>query len=233
MHIDAAYAGSALICPEFRPLINGVEYADSFNFNPHKWMCVNFDCSTYWVRDRKELVDAMSVVPIYLKNKASEAGEVIDYRDWQIPLGRRFRSLKLWFVLRTYGVAQLQTFIRQCVTLAQEFEDWVAGMPNSIYLLPHNLNYYCCCPIADNRFELISKRSLALVCFRLKGTNEQNQQMEELVHADRDFYISHSSFNDKYFIRISIGSPRTTREHAQKLWATLTAKAAQVLAANK
>lgn len=127
MHIDAAYAGSACICPEYRSMIDGVEYADSFNFNPHKWLCVNFDCSAYWVKDRAELVNALSVIPSYLRNKASDAGEVIDYRDWQIPLGRRFRSLKLWFVLRTYGVEKLQEFIRSCIALAKEFEEMVAG----------------------------------------------------------------------------------------------------------
>lgn len=112
MHVDAAYAGSALICPEFQHYLTGIELADSFCFNPHKWLRVNFDCSAYWVQDRGLLVESLSVMPEYLRNKQTEAGAVIDYRDWQVPLGRRFRALKLWFVLRTYGQKELQSFVR-------------------------------------------------------------------------------------------------------------------------
>lgn len=112
MHIDSAYAGSAMICPELRHHLDGVEYAYSFNFNPHKWMLTNFDCSTMWIQDRSLLINAFDISPEYLRNKASESGLVIDYRNWQIPLGRRFRSLKLWFVLRTYGIEGIQEYIR-------------------------------------------------------------------------------------------------------------------------
>jgi aromatic-L-amino-acid decarboxylase len=111
LHIDAAYAGSAFICPEFRPLLDGVEHADSFNFNPHKWLLVNFDCSALWIRNRSYLVDAFNVDPIYLKHEHQNVAP--DFRHWQIPLGRRFRSLKLWFVLRLYGVNGLQSYIRK------------------------------------------------------------------------------------------------------------------------
>jgi aromatic-L-amino-acid decarboxylase len=112
LHVDAAYGGSALILPELQYLMKGIELADSFNFNPHKWMRINFDCSAFWVKDRDILVDALSVTPEYLRNKQSESGAVVDYRDWQIPLGRRFRALKVWFALRTYGVKGMQDFIR-------------------------------------------------------------------------------------------------------------------------
>ncbi|KAK2529762.1 hypothetical protein Q9233_006672 [Columba guinea] len=113
MHIDAAYAGSAFICPEFRHLLNGVEFADSFNFNPHKWLLVNFDCSAMWVKKRSDLIGAFKLEPLYLQHHHHESGLVTDYRHWQIPLGRRFRSLKLWFVLRMYGVRGLQEHIRK------------------------------------------------------------------------------------------------------------------------
>src|SRR5215467_10190133 len=117
MHVDAAMSGTAMVCPEFRYLQNGVELADSYNFNPHKWMGANFDCSCFWVADRKALIQTLSILPEYLRNQASESGAVIDYRDWHIQLGRRFRSLKLWFVIRHYGVEGLQRNVREHVRL--------------------------------------------------------------------------------------------------------------------
>ena len=121
LHVDAAMSGTAALCPEFRHTHAGLEFADSYCFNPHKWMFTNFDCDCFYVADRKALVQTLSVVPEYLRNKASETGAVIDYRDWQIPLGRRFRALKLWFVIRHYGIEGLQYHIRQHVELAQQF----------------------------------------------------------------------------------------------------------------
>jgi aromatic-L-amino-acid/L-tryptophan decarboxylase len=112
LHVDAAFVGSSCLCPEFRDYLNGIEDASSFVYNPHKWMLTNFDCSTLWVQDRIHLLNALDITPEYLRNKASESGSVIDYRNWQIPLGRRFRALKLWFVIRTYGIEGLQSFIR-------------------------------------------------------------------------------------------------------------------------
>ena len=121
LHVDAAMSGTAGLCPEFRHIHQGLEYADSYCFNPHKWMFTNFDCNCFYVADRKALIQTLSVLPEYLRNQATESGAVIDYRDWQIPLGRRFRSLKLWFVIRHYGVEGLQHHIRQHVELAQQF----------------------------------------------------------------------------------------------------------------
>ncbi len=112
-------------CPEFRHLQTGVELADSYNFDPHKWMFTNFDCNCFWVADRKALIQTLSILPEYLRNQATESGAVIDYRDWHIQLGRRFRSLKLWFVIRHYGIEGLQHHIRQHVRLAQQFAGWV------------------------------------------------------------------------------------------------------------
>src|SRR5277367_112962 len=145
LHVDAAMSGTAMLCPEFRHLQNGVELADSYNFNPHKWMFTNFDCNCFWVADRKALIQTLSVLPEYLRNRATESGAVIDYRDWGIPLGRRFRSLKLWFVIRHYGVEGLRHHIRRHVKLAQQFANWVR---------------------ADSRFELAAVPPLNLVCFR-------------------------------------------------------------------
>ena len=121
LHVDAAMSGTAALCPEFRHTHAGLEFADSYCFNPHKWMFTNFDCDCFYVADRKALIQTLSVLPEYLRNQATETGAVIDYRDWQIPLGRRFRALKLWFVIRHYGVEGLQHHIRQHVALAQQF----------------------------------------------------------------------------------------------------------------
>ena len=118
-------AGTAALCPEFRHIHDGLELADSYCFNPHKWMFTNFDCDCFYVADRAALIKTLSVLPEYLRNQATESGAVIDYRDWQIPLGRRFRALKLWFVIRHYGVEGLQHHVRRHVALAQQFAGWV------------------------------------------------------------------------------------------------------------
>lgn len=147
LHVDAAWAGSAFICCEYRPLLDGVELADSFDFNPHKWLLTNFDCSTMWVQEKKWLLDSLSLTPEYLRSKEYDAGLVEDYRDWQIPLGRRFRSLKLFFTLRMFGKQALQEHIRNHCRLAARFAQWVSKDPN---------------------FEIVTQPSLSLVCFRLK-----------------------------------------------------------------
>ena len=125
LHVDGAMAGTATVCPEFRWIVDGLELADSYCFNPHKWMFTNFDCDAFFVADRKALINTLSILPEYLRNQATNTGAVIDYRDWQVSLGRRFRALKLWFVIRHYGVEGLQFHIRKHVALAQEFAQWV------------------------------------------------------------------------------------------------------------
>jgi aromatic-L-amino-acid decarboxylase len=132
LHVDAAMAGSAAICPEFRDLQAGLEGADSYCFNPHKWLLTNFDCTCFYVRDRAALIKAMSIQPEYLRNAATDAGGVIDYRDWQIPLGRRFRALKLWFVLRSYGAEALRAMVRRHVQDAQWRADAVNDSPDPL-----------------------------------------------------------------------------------------------------
>ncbi len=125
LHVDAAMSGTAALCPEYRHFFDGLELADSFCFNPHKWMFTNFDCDCFYVADRAALIQTLSVLPEYLRNRATESGAVLDYRDWQIPLGRRFRALKLWFVIRHYGVEGLRHHIRRHLELAQAFAGWV------------------------------------------------------------------------------------------------------------
>ena len=197
LHVDAAMSGTAALCPEFRYIHNGLEYADSYCFNPHKWMFTNFDCDCLYVADRKALIQALSVLPEYLRNKATESGAVIDYRDWQIPLGRRFRSLKLWFVIRHYGVEGLQHHIRRHVELAQNFAAWIRE---------------------DDRFELAAPAPLNLVCFRLKGGDAINQALMDQLNRSGELYLTHTRLNDKLTLRMCIGQTNTTARHVRRAW---------------
>ena len=197
LHVDSAMSGTAALCPEFRFINQGVEEADSYCFNPHKWMFTNFDCDCFYVADRKALVRALSVLPEYLKNKATESGAVIDYRDWQIPLGRRFRALKLWFVIRHYGVQGLQHHVREHVRLAQEFAQRVGE---------------------DERFEVVAPVPLNLVCFRLKAGDEANQALMERVNRSGELFFTHTRLQDKLTLRMCIGQTNTQERHVRKAW---------------
>jgi aromatic-L-amino-acid/L-tryptophan decarboxylase len=210
LHVDAAMSGTAALCPEFRHTHAGMEFADSYCFNPHKWMFTNFDCDCFYVADRKALVQTLSVVPEYLRNKASETGAVIDYRDWQIPLGRRFRALKLWFVIRHYGIEGLQYHIRQHVELAQQFAKWVKS---------------------DDRFELAAPVPLNLVCFRHKGGDSINQTLMERLNRSGDLYLTHTKLNDRLFLRLCVGQTNTTARHVEKAWKRIQEEAEKLVSA--
>jgi aromatic-L-amino-acid decarboxylase len=197
LHVDAAMSGTAAICPEFRNTHAGLDLAHSYCFNPHKWMFTNTDCSCFYVADRKALIQSLSVVPEYLRNKASDAGTVIDYRDWQIPLGRRFRSLKLWFVIRQYGIEGLQYHIREHVKLSQQFAQWVRD---------------------DDRFELAAPVPLNLICFRHKGGDEANQKIMDRLNRSGDLYLTHTKLQDKITLRVCIGQEDTQARHIEKAW---------------
>jgi aromatic-L-amino-acid decarboxylase len=206
IHVDAAMSGTAMVCPEFRHLQDGVELADSYNFNPHKWMGANFDCSCFWVADRKALIQTLSILPEYLRNQATESGAVIDYRDWHIQLGRRFRSLKLWFVIRHYGVAGLQHNVREHVRLAQEFAGWVKG---------------------DDRFELAAPLPLNLVCFRHKGGDATNQSIMDRLNRSGDLCLTHTKLNGKLTMRLSVGQMSTKARHVEQAWQRIKEEAAR------
>jgi len=207
LHVDAAMSGTAALCPEFRHLHDGVESADSYCFNPHKWMFTNFDCDCFYVADRKTLIQTLSVLPEYLRNKATESGAVIDYRDWQIPLGRRFRSLKLWFVLRHYGIEGLQFHIREHVRLAQEFASWVRK---------------------DDRFELAVEPPLNLVCFRLKSSDDANQKLMDALNRSGDLYFTHTRLQNRLTLRLSVGQANTTTTHFQNAWHRIQKEASRL-----
>ncbi|CAN8257545.1 unnamed protein product [Cochlearia groenlandica] len=214
-HVDAAYAGSACICPEFRQYIDGVETADSFNMNAHKWFLTNFDCSLLWVKDSSALTEALTTNPEFLKNKASQANLVVDYKDWQIPLGRRFRSLKLWMVLRLYGAEKLRSYIRNHVKLAKDFEQLVSQDPN---------------------FEVVTPTIFALVCFRIvpkdndeKKCNKQNHELLEAVNSSGKLFIIHTALSGKVVLRCCIGAPLTEEKHVKEAWKVIQEETTNLL----
>ena len=209
LHVDAAMSGTAALCPEFRRLQNGIELADSYNFNPHKWMFTNFDCSCFWVADRKALIQTLSILPEYLRNQATESGAVIDYRDWHIQLGRRFRSLKLWFVIRHYGVEGLQHHIRRHVELAQQFAAWV-----------HE----------DKDFELAAPVPLNLVCFRHKAGDAANQTIMDRLNQSGDLFLTHTRLNGKLTLRLSVGQANTQARHVERAWKRIREEAQMLTA---
>jgi aromatic-L-amino-acid decarboxylase len=197
LHVDAAMAGTAALCPELRHIQDGLELADSYCFNPHKWMFTNFDCDCFYVADRAALIRTLSVLPEYLRNKATESGAVIDYRDWHVPLGRRFRALKLWFVIRHYGVEGLQAHVRRHVALAQQFAGWVA---------------------ASDCFELAAPVPLNLVCFRHVDGDECSRQVLEQVNRSGELYITHTVLDDRYTLRLCVGQTHTEARHVEAAW---------------
>jgi aromatic-L-amino-acid decarboxylase len=197
LHVDGAMFGPAALCPEFRRFQDGIDLADSYAFNPHKWMFTNFDCDCFYVADRATLIKTLSVLPEYLRNQATESGAVIDYRDWQIPLGRRFRALKLWFVIRHYGVEGLRFHIRRHIELAQEFAHWIKASPD---------------------FELAAAAPLNLVCFAHRSGDEFNKQLLERLNQSGKVYLTHTVLNNRYVLRFCVGQTNTEASHVRRAW---------------
>jgi aromatic-L-amino-acid decarboxylase len=221
LHADAAYAGAAMICPEFRPLQRGVERVDSYCFNPHKWLLTNFDCDCFYTRDRQALIGALSITPEYLRNQLSESGQVIDYRDWQIPLGRRFRALKLWLVIRHFGVKGLQAYIREHIRLTGVFLELIG---------------------ADPAFEICAPHPLNLVCFRLLAPGRDaavhdalNRDLLARLNASGRLYLTHTVLPDpsgagsRAVLRYCIGTATTREEHVRGAWDLIRQTARAVL----
>jgi len=197
LHVDAAMSGTAALCPEFRFIHDGVELADSYTFNPHKWMFTNFDCNCFYVADRRALIDTLSILPEYLRNQATDSGEVFDYRDWHIPLGRRFRSLKLWFVIRYYGVEGLQLHVRRHIAMAQQFLEWVKQ---------------------DERFDVAAPAPLNLVCFRHRGGDQRNEELMNRLNSSGDLYLTHTRLDGRFTLRFCVGQTNTTQRHVEQAW---------------
>ncbi len=200
LHVDAAWAGSALLLDEWRWMIDGIEAADSFVFNPHKWLGVQFDCAAHFVKDPGVLTAALGIQPSYLTS--SETGAVIDYRDWSIPLGRRFRALKLWFTLRTYGLEALRAMLRNHITWTKELAEWIAAEPG---------------------FELVTSPSLALLTFRhvpadVADLDAHNRALLERVNDDGFLYLTPHSHQGRAVVRWSVGARTTERKHVLESW---------------
>ncbi len=197
LHVDAAMSGTAALCPEFRYLFDGLELADSYCFNPHKWMFTNFDCSAFFVADRAALIKTLSILPEYLRNEATESGAVFDYRDWHVQLGRRFRALKLWFVIRHYGIEGLQHHVREHVRLTQVFVKWVTE---------------------SNEFELTAPAPLNLICFHHKAGDAFNERLLDRLNKSGKLYLTHTKLNGRYTLRLAIGQTNTEMRHVQEAW---------------
>ncbi|KAM7258133.1 hypothetical protein ACFE04_013874 [Oxalis oulophora] len=214
-HIDAAYAGSACICPEYRNYMNGVELADSISMNPHKWFLTNLDCCCLWVKKPHLLIDSLSTKPEILNNVATESNEVVDYKDWQIALSRRFRAIKLWVVIRRYGLSQLMHHIRSDVRLAKHFEALV---------------------VEDPMFEIVVPSMFALVCFRLKPRADESDDATELnkklllaINSSGGAFMTHAMLGGVYAIRCAIGTTLTEEHHVDNLWKLVKNKASFIL----
>jgi aromatic-L-amino-acid decarboxylase len=212
LHVDAAFAGTAAILPEKRWIIEGAEQVDSFVFNPHKWMLTNFDCSGYFVKDPGALIQTFEIHPEYLKTGLDS--QVKNFRDWGIQLGRRFRALKLWFVIRSYGVEGLQKIVREHLRLAQMFKEWVEK---------HEM------------FELMAPVDFSLVCFRLndgrkeESLNDLNTKLLESINETGKVFLTHTTLRGKYVIRLAIASRMTQERHVKEAWELITSKAEEIL----
>jgi aromatic-L-amino-acid/L-tryptophan decarboxylase len=205
LHVDAAYAGVSAVVPELRALQAGVEWADSYTTDAHKWLLTGFDATLFWVADRAALTGALSILPEYLRNAATDAGAVVDFRDWQIPLGRRFRALKLWFVLRWYGAEGLRAHIRSHVALAQELAGWAD---------------------ADERFDVATAHPFSLVCLRPKWADDVDADVATMTLLERlndggEVFLTHTTVRGQVVLRVAVGSPGTTRDHVERVWALL------------
>jgi aromatic-L-amino-acid decarboxylase len=203
LHVDAAYAGSAAVCPELRDRFAGWERADSVVVNPHKWLATPMDCSTLWTRRPDDFRRAFSLVPEYLRS----ADDAVNLSELSVPLGRRFRALKLWAVLRCFGRAGLQERIREHVRLAALFEEWVRAEPG---------------------WEVVAPRPFSLVCFRLDAGDEANERLLERVNDAGEVFLSHTRLRDRYVLRLAIGNYRTTEADVRLAWDVLRREAARL-----
>ncbi len=205
LHIDAAFAGTALVLDEYRWMIEGMEMADSFVFNPHKWMFTNFDCSVYFVKDKAALLNTFEILPEYLKTRVDHV--VNNYRDWGVPLGRRFRALKLWFVIRSFGIQEIQNRIRNHIAMAIDLAEKMNKHPN---------------------FELLCKVNFNMICFRYIHSgfsegqlNEQNQILNQQLNDSGQIYLTHAKINGKYSLRMVVGQTYVQQHHINKAWALI------------
>jgi tyrosine decarboxylase len=216
VHVDAAYAGSACICPEFRHHLAGVERVDSISLSPHKWLLTCLDCTCLWVRDTRRLTDSLETNPEYLRNDASDSGVVTDVKDMQVGIGHRFRGLKLWMVMRTYGTAKLQQHIRSDVAMAKMFENRVT---------------------ADDRFEVVVPRNFALVCFRIRArgamteddADEASRELMARLNRTGKAFLAHTVVGGRFVLRFAVGSTLQEEKHMRGAWELIKETASEIL----
>ncbi|MCB0834004.1 MAG: aspartate aminotransferase family protein, partial [Bacteroidetes bacterium] len=213
LHVDAAYAGTALLLPEYRWMIDGVDLVDSFVFNPHKWLFTNFDCSVYYVKEKEVLINTFAILPEYLRTASH--GKVNNYCDWHIQLGRRFRSLKLWFVLRSFGLEGIRQKLRHHISLAAELEKQIAAHPD---------------------FELLAPRHLNLLCFRYRPAaitdpnllNQMNESLLQSINASGKAYLTHTKLNETFTLRLVLGNTGLEERHVEEVWKLIRETAGQI-----
>jgi aromatic-L-amino-acid decarboxylase len=205
LHVDAAYAGTAMVCPENRWAFAGVQRADSLVVNPHKWMLTPMDCSLLWTSRPRELRAAFSLVPEFLRTPDAE--DALSLSEYGPALGRRFRSLKLWAVLRCHGRSGLQAHIRSGIELARAFEEWVAAEPG---------------------WEVCAARHFSLVCFRAPGDDEFQRELLTRVNDSGEIFISHAALDGRYVLRLAIGQQSTTADDVRRAWDLLRSEAARI-----
>jgi aromatic-L-amino-acid decarboxylase len=200
LHVDGAMCGIAALAPEYRWVNAGLEHADSYCTNPHKWMGINFDCDLFWTADRQALLGALSILPEYLRSQAAESGAAIDYRDWQVPLGRRFRSLKLWFHLRIDGAESVREMIREHIRLTQLLAEWVS---------------------ADQRFEIVAAHPLNLLCLVVRDGDAATDALIERANATGTVLFTRTVLDGRSVLRFSIGARATQERHVRSAWTLL------------
>ena len=238
IHVDAAYAGAALVCEEYAHMAKDFVAADSFDMNMHKWLLTNFDASCLFVRNRKDLTSALSVTPSYLRNPFSDTGLVTDYRDWQIPLGRRFRALKIWFVLRTYGVNGLKAHIRRHITLGEKFASWIRGRRDLFRIIAppaFALTVFTVAAPRHNNLELLNGYKKIVVSedvatsnstshsstAELDHTNSLTKSVYERINASGEIFLTSTVVNGIYAIRVVSANERTSEDHLEKAFKIL------------
>ncbi|KAL5548518.1 hypothetical protein UlMin_003749 [Ulmus minor] len=237
VHVDAAYAGSACICPEYRHFIDGVEGANSFSFNPHKWLLTNLECCCLWVKDPKALIKSLSTSPEYLRNKATESKQVVDYKDWQITLSKKFRAIKLWMVLRSYGVERLRDLLRSHVKKAQLFEGFIIAEGDMFEIVvPRNFSTVCfrISPLAirKNKKSLENGNGKCINVIDLlaeKGINEVNSNLLESINKSGSVYMTHTMVDGMFVLRCAIGTTLTEDSHVATAWKVVKEHADDVI----
>ena len=229
-HVDAAYAGAALVCPEHQHHTAHFAAFNSFDMNMHKWLLTNFDASCLYVKRRRDLIDTFSITPSFLRNRHSDSGLVTDYRDWQIPLGRRFRSLKIWFVLRTYGVKGMQAYIRNHIQLGEKFGTWIASRPDLFTIVSGPA--FALTVLTINPPIIIGRDGSPTAENTDAESNVLTQEAYEAINEEGEIMLTSCVIGGKYAIRVVSANPKTDETHLRRAFEILVETAEKVRSKN-